>query len=46
VLDKILVDAAAAARAEVCERFTVEELVRYDGRRAILGASGPVRLEA
>lgn len=32
VLDKLLVDAASAAGAEIRERFTVEELVVDDGR--------------
>jgi len=32
VLDKLLVDAAAAAGAEVREAFTVDEIVRDDGR--------------
>jgi flavin-dependent dehydrogenase len=38
VLDKILVDAAAAAGAEVRERFTVEDLVVEDG--AVVGIRG------
>jgi 2-polyprenyl-6-methoxyphenol hydroxylase-like FAD-dependent oxidoreductase len=38
VLDKVLVDAAAAAGAEVRERFTVEELVIEDGR--VVGIRG------
>jgi flavin-dependent dehydrogenase len=32
ILDKVLVDAAAAARAEVRERFTVSEVLVEDGR--------------
>jgi 2-polyprenyl-6-methoxyphenol hydroxylase-like FAD-dependent oxidoreductase len=38
VLDKILVDAAATAGAEVRERFTVEDLVVEDG--AVVGIRG------
>lgn len=38
VLDKILVDAAAAAGAEVRERFTVEEIVLEEGR--VVGIRG------
>ena len=38
VLDKILVDAAAAAGAEVRERFTVEELLTEDGH--VVGIRG------
>ncbi len=38
VLDKILVDAAAAAGAEVRERFTVEDVVIEDG--AVVGIRG------
>jgi len=38
VLDKILVDAAAGAGAEVRERFTVEEIVMEDGR--VVGIRG------
>ena len=38
VLDKILVDAAAAAGAEVRERFTVDEVVVEDG--AVVGIRG------
>ena len=38
VLDKVLVDAAAAAGAEVRERFTVEEVVIEDG--AVVGIRG------
>jgi 2-polyprenyl-6-methoxyphenol hydroxylase-like FAD-dependent oxidoreductase len=38
VLDKLLVDAAAAAGAEVREDFTVEELVRED--RTVVGIRG------
>jgi 2-polyprenyl-6-methoxyphenol hydroxylase-like FAD-dependent oxidoreductase len=38
VLDKLLVDAAAAAGAEVREDFTVEELVREDG--TVVGIRG------
>ena len=38
VLDKILVDAAADAGAEVRERFTVEEIVVEDG--AVVGIRG------
>ena len=38
VLDKVLVDAAAAAGAEVRERFTVEDVVVEDG--AVVGIRG------
>jgi flavin-dependent dehydrogenase len=38
VLDKILVDAAAAAGAEVRERFTVTEILQEDGR--VVGVRG------
>ncbi|HVL04456.1 MAG TPA: NAD(P)/FAD-dependent oxidoreductase [Acidimicrobiales bacterium] len=38
VLDKILLDAAAGAGAEVRERFTVEEIVVEDGR--VVGVRG------
>lgn len=38
VLDKILVDAAAAAGVEVIERFTVTDLVEHDGR--VVGIRG------
>jgi flavin-dependent dehydrogenase len=38
VLDKILVDAAAAAGAEVRERFTVDDVVVEDG--AVVGITG------
>jgi 2-polyprenyl-6-methoxyphenol hydroxylase-like FAD-dependent oxidoreductase len=38
VLDKILVDAASAAGADVCERFTLDELVIEDG--AVVGIRG------
>ncbi len=38
VLDKILVDAAASAGAEVRERFTVDEVVVEDG--AVVGIRG------
>jgi 2-polyprenyl-6-methoxyphenol hydroxylase-like FAD-dependent oxidoreductase len=38
VLDKILVDAAAAAGAEVRERFTVDEVIVTDG--AVVGIRG------
>jgi flavin-dependent dehydrogenase len=38
ILDKILVDAAAAAGAEVRERFTVEDVIVEDG--VVVGISG------
>jgi flavin-dependent dehydrogenase len=40
VLDKILVDAAVAAGAELRERFTVQELIREDDR--VVGIRGRV----
>jgi 2-polyprenyl-6-methoxyphenol hydroxylase-like FAD-dependent oxidoreductase len=41
VLDKVLVDAAAEAGAEVREAFTVEELVEEDGRVIGIRGHGP-----
>ncbi|MDV7091180.1 NAD(P)/FAD-dependent oxidoreductase, partial [Rhodococcus opacus] len=38
VLDKILIEAAAAAGVEVIERFTVTDLVEHDGR--VVGIRG------
>ena len=44
MLDKILVDAAADAGAEVREGFTVDEVVVEDG--AVVGIRGPRRRTA
>ena len=41
ILDKLLVDAAAEAGAEVREHFTVEEILVEDGR--VTGVRAPVR---
>lgn len=45
VLDKILVDAAAEAGAEIRERFTFEELLVEDGRVVGIRGRGPSGLQ-